>query len=183
MQNEIWKDVPDYEGLYQVSSIGRVKSLPKEWIAGKGRVRKHNGMIMSLTLKITKSKSSRPYHTVYLMKDKKRKFFSVHQLVAMAFLGHKPCGYKLVVDHINNDSLDNRVENLQVTTHRHNASKDIKNKTSKYTGVSWNKQANKWECCYRIGFKKHHIGLFTDEYDAHLAYQKALSQILKTPLC
>ena len=46
LENEEWRDVPGYEGLYEVSNMGRVKSLPKEWVIGKGRVRKHNGKIL-----------------------------------------------------------------------------------------------------------------------------------------
>jgi hypothetical protein len=177
--NEIWKDIPNYEGLYQVSNLGRVKSLPKTWIAGKGRIRTHNGLILSLH--VNKKNTERPYYAIYLSKDKKRKFFSLHQLVAMAFLGHIPCGYKLVVDHINNNSLDNSVDNLQIVTHRINASKDIKNKTSKYTGVCWDKTAKKWAVNIRFNSKKFYLGLFKDEYQAHLTYQKALSELEKSP--
>jgi hypothetical protein len=38
---EEWKDIEEYEGLYQVSSYGRVRSLPKEWVNGKGVICKH----------------------------------------------------------------------------------------------------------------------------------------------
>jgi hypothetical protein len=45
---EIWKDIPDYEGLYQVSNLGKVKSLPKQWISGNGGIRiQLNEIIMS----------------------------------------------------------------------------------------------------------------------------------------
>ena len=48
--------------------------------------------------------------------------------------------HKLVVDHINNDPLDNRLENLQLISHRYNLSKDKKGGSSKFTGVSWDKR-------------------------------------------
>jgi len=46
----------------------------------------------------------------------------------MAFLNHTPCGHKLIVDHINENKLDNRVENLQLITNKQNVIKSIKNK-------------------------------------------------------
>ena len=53
----------------------------------------------------------------------------------MAFFGHVPGGYKIVVDHIDNNRLNNHVSNLQLITQRENSSKDRKNGTSQYTGV------------------------------------------------
>lgn len=81
MQNEVWKDIPNYEGLYQVSNLGNVKSLPKEWITGKNLIRKHNGGLMKQ--RMTKSIK---YYIVSLRINNKSKTFSIHQLVAMAFL-------------------------------------------------------------------------------------------------
>jgi hypothetical protein len=101
----------------------------------------------------------------------------VHQLVAMAFLNHTPCGMNLVVDHINSNKLDNRVENLQLITQRENSSKDIKNKTSKYTGVSWCKHRGKWLSQIYLNKKTYNLGRFNCELSAHLAYINKLKQI------
>jgi hypothetical protein len=98
-------------------------------------------------------------------------------LVAIAFLGHKPRGFKIVVDHINNDKSDNRLENLQLTTNRQNSSKDRKNKTSRYTGVSWVKKSKKWQSLIQIRGKEKCLGHFISEEHAHLAYQKALKSL------
>jgi hypothetical protein len=167
MEKEIFKDIPNYEGLYQVSNLGNVKSLerivtrPKSgnYIV-KERILKHN-------------KDGAGYYKLLLCKDGNKKGMKVHVLVAMAFLKHIPNGHKIQVDHINNDKLDNRVENLQLISSRENSSKDRKG-SSKYTGVSWNKQRNKWHSNIRIDGKNKHLGLFTDEYEANIAYQKAL---------
>ena len=43
---EVWKDIPEYEGIYQVSNLGRVKSLPREWVSGIGAIVKHKGKIL-----------------------------------------------------------------------------------------------------------------------------------------
>jgi hypothetical protein len=65
---------------------------------------------------------------------------------------------------------------LQLITNRENSSKDKKNGTSQYTGVSWNKSRNKWRVYININNKNKYLGLFTDEYEAHLVYQKALNE-------
>lgn len=161
MQEEIWKDVPNYEGLYQVSNLGKVKSFKRKKV------------------KILKSSIDfKGYHVSRLMKLNKAKDFKVHQLVAMAFLGHIPCGYKSVIDHINNNSLDNRVENLKIVTARENCSKDKINKTSKYTGVSWDFDRCKWRAFIIIDKKNYFLGRFDCELKARLVYQNKLKEIL-----
>ena len=160
---EIFKDIPGYEGIYQVSNLGRVKSLSnnnskKEKIL-KQYINIHN------------------YFNISLNKKNSGSTFKVHKLVAMAFLGHKPCGYKEIVDHIDNNSLNNRLDNLQLITQRLNMSKDRKNGTSKYTGVCWNKQKSKWTSQIYICKKVKHLGLFKTELEAHEAYQNKLKTL------
>ena len=114
---------------------------------------------------------------VILFKNNSRSIKYIHQLVAEAFLGHIPCGYKLVVDHIDNNPLNNHVSNLQLISARHNLSKDKKNKTSKYTGVSWNKQKSKWIAQLNIGMTKIYLGQFNCELAAAFAYNSKLNTI------
>lgn len=170
---EIWKDIPDYEGLYQVSNLGRVKSLPKEWVAGYGAINKHNGKILKLQV------DKDGYNLVKLHKNNIGKTKKVHQLVAISFLNHKPCGLKLVIDHINDNPSDNRVENLQIVTQRFNAHKTQGKYSSKYKGVHWDKNRNKWNAQIKISNKKVFIGRYEKEEDAHKAYQKALNNLIK----
>ena len=150
---EIYKDIPDYEGFYSVSNKGNVMSF------AKGRKR---------LLKLTPNKTG--YISVTLTKNKVRRSILVHQLVAMGFLNHTPCGHDLVVDHIDSDKLNNKLNNLQVITNRENCSKDRKNKTSKYSGVYWDKNNNNWRTQTSINGKTFHIGSFTNEEDAYNAY-------------
>lgn len=106
MAEEIWKDIPEYKGIYQVSNSGRVKSLGNE--------------------KSKKERILKPiinphgYCFVYLCMYGKSKAIYIHQLVAICFLGHKPCGYKLVINHKNFIRTDNRVENLEIVTQKEN---------------------------------------------------------------
>ena len=155
---EEFRDIKGYEGLYQVSNLGRVKSLPR-----KGR----------LSEKITIGSNDGGYRKIGLRKDKNRKQFRVHQLVAQAFLDHTIDNYTMVVDHIDNDKTNNKLSNLQVVTQRQNSSKDTKG-TSKYVGVSWSKSSKKWCSEIAINGKSKYLGLFTCEEEASKAYQDAL---------
>lgn len=105
---EIWKDVIGYEGLYQVSNLGRVKSLDRFCIDG----RKRCGQIMKQVI------TNGGYFAVGLRKGKGQKRYLVHRLVAEAFIpntDNKPC-----VDHINTIRTDNRVCNLRWCTYKEN---------------------------------------------------------------
>lgn len=75
---------------------------------------------------------------------------------------------KNVIDHINNDPLDNRKCNLRIVTKKQNSmnSSSQKNATSKYIGVSWAKNVNKWSCQININGNKIHLGVFEDEIEA-----------------
>jgi hypothetical protein len=159
--NEIWKDVPNYEGLYQVSNLGNIKSL------NYNKTKKEKVLLPN--------KSTNEYLNVRLYNNNKSKVYSVHQLVAIAFLNHNICGHKLVIDHINDNKLDNRFENLQIITNRENVYKNQNKGTSKYKGV--NKSGNKWVARIRIKNERKYLGYFNCELAAHLAYQNKLKTI------
>ena len=105
INNEEWRGIPGYEGRYQVSNRGRVKSLPKyhqkEEIILKGDLDK-DGYV----------------HVRLCVNEKVRKRHSVHRLVALAFMPN-PYGYP-EIDHINANPSDNNVDNLRWTTRRMN---------------------------------------------------------------
>jgi hypothetical protein len=175
-KEEIWKDIPNYESLYQVSNFGNVKSLER-YVKGKveNRLQKEN----ILSKRLVGGKGNQ-YYSVTLCNNKDRKQIKVSVLVAMAFLNHIPNGYVgFTVDHIDNNPLNNNVNNLQVITKRKNSSKDRKG-ISKYTGVTFNKKSNKWRSQIWIDGKNKTLGSFDDELEAHRAYQKELQQHLKS---
>lgn len=173
---EVWKDVVGYEGLYQVSNFGNIKSL-KRYVKGKVENRLQKEKILSKRLVGAKGNQ---YYAVTLCNNKDRKQFKVSVLVAMVFLNHTPNGYVgFIVDHIDNNPLNNNLNNLQVITKRENSSKDKKS-ISKYTGVTFNKKSNKWRAQIWINGKNKTLGIFDDELKAHRAYQKELKQHLKS---
>lgn len=159
-KEENWKDIEGYEGLYQVSDLGRVKSF-------------HYGRERILKL----SEDTHGYLRCGLNKDNKQRMLRVHQLIASAFLNHKPNGNKIVVDHLNNVRTDNRLSNLQLITNRENTSKDKTGGSSEYVGVYWNKHAKKWKAHIVVDGKQKYLGYFQEEIDAHNAYQEALKKI------
>lgn len=168
MQNEIWKTIDGYEN-YQVSNLGNVKSLPRHVNC--------NGGIKFIKERFLKPGLSKGYKNVILYKELKSKSFKVHKLVAMTFLNHVPCGYKLVVDHINDIKTDNRVENLQIVTQRENSYKTQGRYSSKYKGVFYYKTRNKWVSKIYVNGKQNFLGYFTSEVEASNAYKIAINKI------
>jgi hypothetical protein len=160
---EEFRDIPGYEGLYQVSNLGRVKSL--------GNNQKRKEKILNPRV------STWGYNQVLLSKNKIIKNNLVHKLVAMAFLNHIPCGHKIVVDHINDNKLDNRLENLQLISQRENVFKTQGKYSSKYKGVCLHKKLNKWVSNIQINGINIYLGLFNCELAAHQAYQNKLKEI------
>lgn len=153
MEKEIWKAIPNFT-RYEISSLGRVRNL-------------ESGLVL-------KTQFSN-YPCISLQGEMGQKTIRIHVLVAMAFLGHVPNGKKMVVDHIDNNKLNNNVKNLQIITSRENTSKDIKNKTSRFVGVSFSKYG--WVTHIRTKTKKVHLGTFKKEEDAGKIYQIALKNL------
>lgn len=171
MENiEIFKDIKDYEGLYQISNLGNIKSFPKLIKRGKGYYLSNEKI-----LKLKKGKTN--YYKVNLYKDGICKTFQVHQLVAVAFLNHIPCGFNLVVNHKDFDTYNNNVENLEIVTNRENSNQKHLKSYSKYTGVSWYKKSKKWGSRIRFNGKLIHLGSFDTEENASLFYENALISI------
>ena len=158
---EVWKDIPDFED-YQASNLGNVRSK------NFNRTKKTKTLLKFIN-------NQRRYAVSLCKNGKQFSNRNISVLVAMAFLNHKSCGMKLVVDHIDNNSLNDRLYNLQAITQRQNSSKDRKG-TSKYVGVSWRKTNKKWVSVIRLNKKVKHLGLFTDELKAANAYKKALKE-------
>lgn len=157
---EIWKEIKGYKGLYEVSNLGRIKSLKTEKL---------------LSLKPNKRDG---YVNITLVKNGVTKSFRAHQLVAITFLKHEPDNTnKLVVDHKNNIRHDNRLVNLDVITNRENCSKEVKGK-SDLLGATWCNTQRKWKSQIRYKGKRIYVGSFNTDVEAHEAYKNKLNELL-----
>tara|TARA_R110000744_G_scaffold7342_1_gene25273 strand:+ start:11992 stop:12486 length:495 start_codon:yes stop_codon:yes gene_type:complete len=158
IENEEWREVVDFP-LYEISNLGRLR---------------RGGVVLVM-------KSNVSTYIGFTATDKygERRRIYPHQLVANAFLNHINCGHKIVVDHIDNNPKNNRLDNLQLISSRENHSKDKfrKGKTSKYTGVWWCKKQGKWRSAIRIDGKRKYLGSFVEEEDAAQAYQDKLREL------
>lgn len=104
---EVWKDIKDYEGLYQISNYGRIRSLNKT----KGRIRKQS--------------IQRGYYYIWLSKNSKGKMYIVHRLVAQHFIPnplHLP-----EVNHKDENKLNNNVDNLEWCDAKYNSNYGTRN--------------------------------------------------------
>lgn len=100
---EIWKDIPNYEGLYQVSNMGNVRSFHNRY--------KNKTLIKPCA-------TSKGYLSVSLCKNHSQKAFNVHKLVAELFIPNPknlPC-----VNHIDENKTNNTVSNLEWCTYQYN---------------------------------------------------------------
>lgn len=118
---EIWKDIKDYEGLYQVSNYGRVRSVERLCLRSlpSGTVRHciQKERIIKPLINLGTRKGVLPRYQVGLSKEGKVKSKQVHRLVAEAFLG---CTDELEVNHKDGNPLNNHIDNLECVSRSEN---------------------------------------------------------------
>ncbi len=155
---EVWAPIPGYEGRYEVSSNGRIKSLLTGIMLRPGR-------------------SSSKYLSVVLSDDSSKGCAkSVHRLVAETFL-ENPLLLSSV-DHIDGDKFNNSLSNLRFCT----ASQNIGNSnlrsdnTSGYKGVTFRAKAGKWVAAIRQNYRLIYLGSFSSPHDAACAYNSAAKE-------
>lgn len=173
---EQWKPVKNYGGLYEISNFGRVKSLAKEWLSGNGCASRKPDTIMKSVV------NGNGYKCVNLYRNRKHRFCKIHHLVWGAFGDKKRDGRKFQIDHLDENKLNNRIDNLQLLSQRQNLSKYHKTqvRSSEYTGVYWRKNRNKWGVSIYANGKNRHLGYFTDELKASNEYLRALKEFNET---
>lgn len=117
---EVWKPIKNYEGLYEISNIGRVRSLDRKITDKNGKIKYFKGKV----LKARKNKNG--YFIISLCKDGKYETLQISRLVASAFIpnpNNKPC-----VDHIDTNRENNEVSNLRWVTYKENNNNDLTRK-------------------------------------------------------
>ena len=114
---EIWKDVQGYEGIYQISNMGRVKSIER-------KAKKYDGMRI-VRERYLKLNNNDDYYRVKLFKDGEKKILKVHRLVALYFIENND--NKLEVNHIDCNKKNNRIDNLEWCTLQENSKHAVNN--------------------------------------------------------
>lgn len=149
--------VKNYESNYAVSNLGNVKNIERDRI-----------------MKATQGKHG---YLGIILRYGPPKHHLIHRLVAQAFLENKDDSPE--VDHINNIKTDNRVENLRWIS----SSNNLRNRkkydgcSSKFMGVCFNKQKEKYQAELRINGKKKHLGRFDTEEEAHEAWKAKIIEL------
>ena len=171
-QKEIWKSIKGYEGLYEVSNLGRVKSL-------KRIIMRKNGIPQSVSEKTLKPGTEKfGYKSVVLCKDKKQKTFNIHNLVYSTFGKKKKGQSKLVIDHKDGNPANDNIRNLHLITQRLNISKGFKRKGKKLpAGVCYDKERGKYIVRIRIENSRKFLGRFDSISEAGLAYQNEVAKL------
>jgi hypothetical protein len=174
MEKEIWKCISGYESRYEISNLGKVKRLERSFYDKIGRLQVKKEYILKLTVSAT------GYFIVNLTNDLRSKTYHVHQLVAMAFLNHVPNKYISIIDHIDDDKLNNIMTNLRIVSPRINTSKGTLNKTG-YQGVTQVISKYNGKVYYsvkiRILKKRKYLGIFSCLQQASEVYQNAVKEL------
>jgi len=164
-EKEDWRDVLDCDGCYQVSNYGRVRSV------------KRYGRKDDLILK--QASNAFGYKICCIRVRNKSRIIIVHRTMALAFLDYDTALIsRLVADHIDGNIDNNKLSNIRFVTRRFNASYGFRKNsgriTSKFVGVSWYKNINKWGVEAKINGKKLRLGFYENEEDAGNAYIEAI---------
>lgn len=158
-----YKPIPGYEGLYEVSACGKVRSLNFKR-TGKIRIMKpqiHTNGYLCLTL----------------YKNEQQEKCFVHRLVAFAFIRNTK--NELEVNHKDWDKKNNNVSNLEWCSRRYNGNHRANKhaSSSKYPGVYFHKATQKWKVHITINGHQEHLGYFDSEKHAGLAYKHMAKEV------
>lgn len=157
---EQWEDIIGFEGIYQISDLGNVKSLTR--YASNG-----HALIEIKEKLLTKRLTKYGYLSVTFKHYEHRSDPLIHRLVAKAFIPNPH--NKPQVNHINGIKIDNSKYNLEWSTSMENCCHREKSniKTSSFTGVHWDKKDRKWKAYIQFEFKQKYLGSFDSEIEAY----------------
>lgn len=147
----------------QVNKKGDVRKVPKDWMKCKRPIY------------LAKKQISEGYFKIsVLVKDYGMIGIRLHQVLAAVFLGHEINGHEYVIDHKNENKLDNRLSNLRIVSNRENSTKTFKHKNKK---LGYRKNGNGYmsRICYKSN--QVYLGTYKTKKEASAAYQEALRKI------
>ena len=173
--DEVWVDVPGYFGKYQVSDLGRVRTMPITY-------RLFNGKLYKTKFKIMNPTNIRGYYSISLTDlYGKKTFRGVHRRMMFSFKG--VVGEDIQVNHINGVKNDNRLVNLEYVTVRENNNYkkviDPCKYSSKYSGVFLSKDKSRkeiYKCFIVLDGVKYYLGQSEDDFELSLKYKEALEK-------
>ena len=155
----------------EVTRCGNIRRLKKEWFGFK------NAKLGEINFEKLALNNGYKFIGIHIKGGKKTSLF-LHQILAITFLGHKPNGINLVIDHIDSDKLNNHIDNLRIITNRDNTSKERTIKKGLPVGVHWIKFRKKYESKIRIKGKSIFLGYFNTMQEASDAYKNKLKEHL-----
>ena len=167
MLTEQFKSIKGYEGLYEISNLGNIKSLSREIKYSAGKTIKIKERMLKPTLRTD------GYLSIGLHQNNIGKTHQIHRLVYISFNGDIP--KKLQIDHINDNRSDNRLSNLRLLTHRLNTARGFRHRGLP-TGVIYHKQAGKYQSQINIDKKYYYLGLYDSVDTAKEAYDNKLNE-------
>lgn len=161
---ETWKDVLGYNGIYQISNLGNVKSINRKIV-------RKNGLNQTFKTRILKPiKKANGYLSVALAFKGKIQIFNIHRLVAIHFVEGQ--SEKFDVNHIDSNKENNLHTNLEWVSRRENHTHYLKTVSSKLIGSVYykNKKSKKWAAKIKVGGVSIFLGYFDTEIEAHNTY-------------
>jgi len=162
--DEVWKEIPNFDD-YMISNLGKVKSFKQN----SDRILKPG------------TDNHGYYYVVLTNNNGKKVHKKIHRMLAEAFI-ENPDNLPNV-DHLDTQRLNNDLSNLRWASHSqncYNQNKKISKSSSKYKGVCWQKQTQKWYARLMFEGKRYHLGCYASEIEAALAYNTAALNFFKT---
>jgi hypothetical protein len=164
---EIWKSIPDYEGLYEVSNTGFIKTLSRKVQYGVAfRIQPERIM--------TTEKIRKGHLRVTLSKQGETKRILVHRIVYIVFKGE--IQDELVVNHKDRNKENNHIDNLELMTNRDNTH-HFRNTIKRDLPLGVSKYRSKYKAVINVSKKSYHLGSFKTPEEASQVYQKALHKL------
>jgi hypothetical protein len=169
---EIYKDIPGFEGKYQVSNFGNIKTIERVTIFKDGRERHYENKVLISTPDL----KGYPKIRLQNFNPKYGSTRRVHSLVWETFGDGTTISFPdRVIDHIDRNKKNNHINNLRIVSNRENTYNRKGN--LEFIGVRKNKKSNNYSCRIGFNYKDYHLGTFKTQEEAFERYNEAITHI------